>query len=184
MGYYEFDETKSRSIAYGFWAASEGRADNPADDKAFNMIMADVENDEYRAVFEEYYHIGHYEQHKIRKNDNTVFFADIKYAHLRKLIDEARNLGQIAAFSFICPDFACNDPRFSVLTENLDPTWKTLLTYEWSYGYDEGLATLNDGKVEGYKSSVKLTAEIRSFKSIRDKQRESIAISQSKKPID
>lgn len=172
MSYFEFDETKAKAIAYGFWAAAEGRNDIPDEDRAFNALMESVDNPEHRAVFGEYYHIGHLEQRLMKKRDpNTIFFSDAKYVRLKSMIESARNYGKTAALSFISPDFAGNDPRFADLTENVNETWKTLLTFEWSYGYDYGLETLSNDDLDCFSSSEDVVAEIVRFKDIRKNQK-------------
>ena len=170
--YIQFDDIKSQVMAFGFWASADGRGDNPNDDKAFVALMDKTACEEYRDLFEEYYRLGHFEERQLHKDRGTIYFSDTKYIKLKGLMDIARNLGQMAAFSFISPEFACNDPRFVDLVSDIDdPTWEKVLTFEWSYGYDESLDAINSGSLEAFKSSAEVEKELHRFSEIRKRQR-------------
>lgn len=168
---FEFDDVRSKVIAFGFWACADGRSDVPKEDRNFVAITKDITNEDLVKVFEEYFRMGHYVWRDTYRGMMPSFFTDAKYARLQQLIPTAQNLGEIAAFSFVSPEFACNDPRFVSLCDGMDETWTLLLTYEWSYGYDKGLDTVREGAA-GYKTTIQISEELSEFARIRMQQKE------------
>lgn len=137
MSEFDYEDLKSRAMAFGWFAAANGRSDMPAEDDDFTKLAKDIDTTSYSAVFEEFFILGFYEYFHLHGSNEVIPFKSVKYHCLKEIAGIARCLGESASKCDSGYEFPNFDPLFVHLDEGIDnPAWKNIIAFEWGYGYD------------------------------------------------
>lgn len=140
MSDFDYEDLRSRAMAFGWFAAANGRSDSPADDDDFTELVEDIDTTSYSAMFEEFFILGFYEFFQQHGAKEIIPFKSVKYQCLKEIAGIARCLGEIASKCGSGYEFPGFDPLFAHLDEGIDaPAWKNIIAFEWGYGYESSM---------------------------------------------
>lgn len=167
-------EEKYKAKMCGYYAAMEGRENDPEKDPGYQTIKTEYIACNY--VLEVYYRIGYLMGKELEDNeDGTVIdMVTVRTKKIREEICKAFDFGMKGAFSAIPPFPRMDDFFVALLGDEFEQQRDTVLQDAWEEGYDAGLSAMEGVTFKSVVDSTSLASELNSYRANRENERAKI----------